>query len=207
MARARVVSLKAVRLTVGRAPCQRSPVPVREREDARRRFEEFARNHQAALEAFAGKLCGHPADARDLVQDTFERALRGFDSLADGTHERAWLFTILHHLFIDRCRRRTREPAMQTLDPEAPELAQPDPEPEPQSAPAWTQLSLQDVRAALAELDEGFRTVYQLHAIEGHGYSVIAERLGIPVNTVGTRLARARKKLRAILARRAGEPR
>ena len=60
---------------------------------------QLAREHRDALYAFALTLCGEPAEASDLVQDTFERALRRLDSLRPETNARAWLCTILHHLF------------------------------------------------------------------------------------------------------------
>jgi RNA polymerase sigma-70 factor (ECF subfamily) len=155
----------------------------------------LVRDHQPALQAFALKLCGNPPDAHDLVQDTFERALRNFASLTPGTNERAWLFTILHHLFIDRCRRKKRDPASANVA----ELDLPASEPEP--PPSWTRLSAVEVRAAVAQLDDEFRRVYELHAIEGKSYQEIAQSLSIPQNTVGTRLLRARKKLKSILER------
>jgi len=153
----------------------------------------LVRDHQPSLQAFALKLCGNPADAHDLVQDTFERALRNHHALEPGTHTRAWLFTILHHLFIDRCRRRKRDPA--SADVAALDL----PAVEPEPPPRWTRLGATEVRAAVAQLDEEFRRVYELHALEGRSYQEIAAALSIPQNTVGTRLLRARKKLKSIL--------
>jgi RNA polymerase sigma-70 factor (ECF subfamily) len=153
----------------------------------------LVRDHQPALHAFALKLCGNPADAHDLVQDTFERALRNLGALKEGTNERAWLFTILHNLFIDRCRRKKRDPAAANVD----EVELPAGEPEP--PPGWTSLGAADVRAAVAQLDDEFRRVYELHALDGRSYQEIAATLGIPQNTVGTRLLRARKKLKSIL--------
>ena len=70
----------------------------------RQRFDAFAREHEAVLRATALRLCRDVSDARDLVQDTFERALRGFHTWRPDTDGRAWLMRILHNLFIDRCR-------------------------------------------------------------------------------------------------------
>jgi RNA polymerase sigma-70 factor (ECF subfamily) len=155
----------------------------------------LVRDHQPALEAFALKLCGNPPDAHDLVQDTFERALRNLAALSPGTNERAWLFTILHNLFIDRCRRKKRDPAQANVA----ELDLPAPG-EPEPPPDWTRLGAAEVRAAVAQLEEEFCRVYELH-IEGRSYQEIAAALAIPQNTVGTRLLRARKKLKSILER------
>jgi RNA polymerase sigma-70 factor (ECF subfamily) len=156
-------------------------------------FERLVREHESALLAFATRLAGSPADARDLVQDTLERALGRFDAFTPGTNARAWLFTILHRAFIDRCRRRTVEKRADSIDDV--QLAAPDPVPPPR----WASISAEQLAHAVSQLDEEFRSVYRMHAVESLSYQEIAARLAIPQNTVGTRLARARKKLRAIL--------
>jgi RNA polymerase sigma-70 factor (ECF subfamily) len=161
--------------------------------DSRRAFGAVVREHQAALQAMAIRLCGSSADARDLVQDTQERAFRRFDTFEPGTNCRAWLFTILHRTFIDRCRRRAHEGGATCLDDV--DVAAP----EPEAPPPWASISGQQLAQAIASLEDSFRTVYVLHAVESLSYQQIAERLGLPVNTVGTRLARARRKLRASL--------
>lgn len=156
-------------------------------------FHRRLREHELALRALATRLCRSPADAGDLVQDTYERALRRRAQYEPGTNLRAWLCTILHHLFLDRCRARSRGPTHAPLD----ELVLP--APEPASEPAWAALTRDDVVAAVGRLDPEFRSVYQLHTLEGVPYQEIAARLGIPKATVGTRLARARRKLRDLL--------
>jgi RNA polymerase sigma-70 factor (ECF subfamily) len=171
-------------------------VSVPDRRGAQR-LDVLAREHQAALLAFALKLCSSADDARDLVQDTFERALRAEATGAVHGNERAWLFTVLHHLFIDRCRRRARAPQLTNIE-DVNVTAR-----EPEAPPAWTALSVADVRAALDELDPEFQDAYRLHALDGLGYVEIAAKLGVPVNTIGTRIMRARRKLRTILQARA----
>jgi RNA polymerase sigma-70 factor (ECF subfamily) len=155
-------------------------------------FDAIAREHMPAVQAFALRLCGTQADAHDLAQDCLERALRRFHTLAPGSNARAWMLTILHNAFIDRCRRRTAEKRADDID--AHELSAP----EPAEPPAWTRVTAEDLHAAVARLDEEFRAVYRLH-VEGRSYQEIASQLGIPVNTVGTRLSRARAKLRTLL--------
>jgi RNA polymerase sigma-70 factor (ECF subfamily) len=157
---------------------------------AERTIDAWAREHQAALYAFALKLCGRADDAHDLVQDTFERALKS-DVAPESA--RAWLFSVLHHLFVDRHRQRARRPEHTSID----EVVVAAREPEP--PPAWTALSEAEVRAAVAELDAEFREAYRLHALEGLGYAEIGKRLGVPTSTVGTRIMRARRKLKTIL--------
>jgi RNA polymerase sigma-70 factor (ECF subfamily) len=167
---------------------------VNERPRARR-FDEFARTHEPMLYAMALKLCANPADARDLVQDTFERALKAWATLPEGSNERGWVVTILHNLFIDLCRKRKREPRTEDVH-EVPVAA---PEASP-TAPAWLDITPEQVRGALGSLGAEFRAVYQLHTVEGKSYKEIAAQLDIPIATVGTRLIRARRKLREILA-------
>ncbi len=158
-------------------------------------FESFAREHEAVLLSVAVRLCGNATDARDLVQDTFERGLKSFDRFVPGTNGRGWLLTILHNLFVDRCRQLRRE-RRADVEPEALEL----PGAEEEPAPAWGAITPEQVELALQKLSPEFREVYRLHALEGRSYTEIAERLRIPKATVGTRLIRARRRLKALLA-------
>lgn len=133
------------------------------------------------------------------MQDTLERALRRFDALKPDSNVRAWLFTILHNAFIDRCRKDGGEPRGTPIDEV--DIAAPDPAP----PPAWTAVTAEQLGAAIGELEEEFRVVYRMHALDGRSYQEISAALDIPQNTVGTRLARARRKLRTILVRVAGD--
>jgi RNA polymerase sigma-70 factor (ECF subfamily) len=161
------------------------------------RARQLANTHHAALEAFAMKLCRNRSDARDLVQDTFERALATLQSGVSIVNERSWLYTVLQNLFLERLRRAKRQPAASDVDVASDVVAPPRAEP----APAWLDLTRADLDAAVAQLEPEFRDVYRMHSFEGRAYTEIAAALGIPQNTVGTRLLRARKKLREILER------
>lgn len=156
-------------------------------------LESLVREHQSALFATALRLSGNPTDAQDLVQDTFERAHRKADQFVAGTQARAWLVTILHHLFIDRCRRNRREQTTE-LAPELELASEPAAE-----EPAWSTITSAQVQAALERINPDFRAVYRLHALEGRSYQEIAQALEIPKATVGTRLARARTRLKELL--------
>lgn len=162
-------------------------------------FNALVRPHEAWLRALALRLTRAPADAQDLVQDTLERALRAWDTFDQSTNVRAWLAAILNNLFIDRCRKGTRAAAAVELEDVAHRVAAVDPDPEP----TWATLDERDVRAALAHVQADFAAVFSLH-LDGASYQDIAERLGIPRATVGTRLLRARKQLREVLSRRLG---
>jgi RNA polymerase sigma-70 factor, ECF subfamily len=131
-------------------------------------------------------------DAEDLVQDTFERALRNLHQFQPGTNIRMWLFRIMYNLFVDKRRRRHAEPRNDNVEPA--DLAAPEPDPlEP-----WEHIDHDKVTATLAHLEPQFRDVLELHLVS-QTYREIGATLGIPPGTVGTRLLRARHKLRDIL--------
>jgi RNA polymerase sigma-70 factor (ECF subfamily) len=150
------------------------------------------REHEALLTAIARRLCANRADAADLVQDTYERALRGWDHYADRGTLRSWLVTILNNLFVDRCRKARRAPRSESI--ETIEIAAAEPPP----PPPWAAVTGADIQAALATIGPEFRGVYELFAA-GRSYEEIAAELQIPKSTVGTRLIRARRRLKAAL--------
>lgn len=158
-------------------------------------MEVALRAHQPALLLLAERLCQNRPDAHDLVQDTFERALRAWRRLPPGANIRAWLAAILNNLFIDRRRRALRAPRVHTIgNIEVPA-------PEARATPVWKEVTAEQVRAAIVELEDPFRCAYELHAFGGRSYREIADVLGIPTSTVGTRLLRARRMLRLLLLR------
>lgn len=163
-------------------------------------FDAAVRPHASWLHSLALRLTRSPADAADLVQDTLERALGAFDRLRPDTNHRAWLATILNNLFLDRCRGQARAGGRVTLDDVAPTLSAAPTD----AAPSWRELGEADVRAAVHELPAEFREVFELH-LDGLGYQAIADALGIPRPTVGTRLLRARKRVRELLQARLQE--
>jgi RNA polymerase sigma-70 factor (ECF subfamily) len=163
---------------------------------------EIGQQYETVLYSRALRLVRSPSDAWDLVQDTFEHALRGYGSFQPGSNLRVWLMTIMHHLFIDRCRKKAREPRAEPIDEDVMASI----EPELSAAPEWATVSDQQVSDALAQLESPFREVYQLRLVDNCSYEEIAERLLIPRSTVGTRLMRARKKLRQTLLRNASPP-
>jgi RNA polymerase sigma-70 factor (ECF subfamily) len=146
------------------------------------------------LFALARRMCASEADAADVVQDSLESALMAGDRLHAVENLQAWLVTILHRRMIDLFRRRDRE---QLGDPpEEPAVTQEAPVAD---APRWASVDAEQLRAAVDRLDPEFRKAFVLHAFERRSYKEIAIALGIPLNTVGTRLLRARRKLRVLL--------
>ena len=164
-----------------------------ERSDVRRELAAVARDIEPSLYRVALQLCGNVADARDLVQDTFERALRNVSSYRAGSNPRAWLTRILRNLFIDRCRKRNARPRRESLDHVVVIAREPEPE------PVWAALDGNDLKRAASRLKPEFRTIFEMRTYENKSYDEIARQLGIPRATVATRLRRARKKLRAHL--------
>jgi RNA polymerase sigma-70 factor (ECF subfamily) len=153
------------------------------------------REAEPLLRSIARRLCRDDHDADDLVQDTFEHALRAdADAAAARANPRGYLVVILKHLFIDRCRALARQP-IAALGDDAQHVAE----------PAWSRVSIADVRAALEEIDAEYRRVYEMHVFEQRSYEDIALQLGIQRLTVGSRLTRARQRLRAVLCRKLGE--
>jgi RNA polymerase sigma-70 factor (ECF subfamily) len=158
-------------------------------------FERLIRPLLRDLHLRARGLCPSSADAQDLVQDTLERALRKFGRFQPGSDVRAWLFTILSHLFIDRWRRDRRAPIDPLPAHELEQVAAPD----PASPGAWEVVDDAHVRTALATVQQPFREVLELRLRQRCSYREISQRLRIPVATVGTRIQRGRSHLRQAL--------
>jgi RNA polymerase sigma-70 factor, ECF subfamily len=163
---------------------------------AERDFDALVLPLRSALLARAYILERSRGEALDLVQDTLERALRGFHQFQPGTNVRRWLFRIMHNVFVDQYRRRAREQGCTPIDEL--ELAAP----EPESTSLWENLGGHDLQTLLSGLEPPFRQVVELHFFEERSYEDIGKSLRIPTATVGTRLLRARKKLRGLVVMR-----
>ena len=145
------------------------------------------------LRAVARNLVRDTAEVEDLVQDVYERALRSVDRDDLGANPRGWMVTILHNLHIDRCRQRARMQPHVPCDDVVIAL------PEDREPPIWSAITIDDVRRAAARLPDELRDVYRMFALDGRSYVEIADALGIPKATVGTRLSRARGRLKQLL--------
>jgi RNA polymerase sigma-70 factor (ECF subfamily) len=151
---------------------------------------EEALAHLDALYRVARRLTGGDERARDLVQDTFIRALAAQDQFERGTNLRAWLFRILRNAHVDDRRRARVAPF---VDGEAPRPATPSDVEQVKSAVA------DDVERALASLGPDARTIILLD-LEGFTETELARVLDCPVGTIKSRLSRARAALRERLA-------
>ena len=140
------------------------------------------------LRRYARALVGDRASADDLVQDTLERAWAKLHLYRRGTDLRAWLFTVMHNVHVNKVRSaRATDP----LEDEMPELAQ--------RAAQGDALVVRDLDRAIARLPAEQRTVLLLVALEEMSYDQVARALGIPIGTVMSRLSRAREKLRTMM--------
>ena len=152
--------------------------------------------HEKSLLRRARRLVGHEADARDLVQETLERALRTFHAFRPGTAVWAWLRTIMNSVWIDGWRRR--QAAAKICHLPSVDMAAYEPEQPANDGPDDEEV-LQRLPAAIAQLPPIFREVLELRLQANRSYGEISDLLGIPTRTVGTRILRARRQLRAIL--------
>jgi RNA polymerase sigma-70 factor (ECF subfamily) len=151
-------------------------------------------------------MTNNPADAEDLVQETYMKAWRFWESFESGTNIKAWLFRILKNSYINRYRKEVREPDSVEYD-DAYSMSDATPEANAGRGIAFDTMLDDEITSALAALPVEFRTVVILCDIEGLTYEEVAEFMETPLGTVRSRLHRGRKLLRMSLedyARRRG---
>jgi RNA polymerase sigma-70 factor (ECF subfamily) len=165
-------------------------------------FAEQAMPYMSALYAAAMRMTRNPADAEDLLQETYLRAYRGFEGFREGTNLKAWLYRILTNTFINTYRAKKRRPDQVELDDvedfflyrrlgglEAADAAR--------STETEVLESIPDseVKDALESIPEQFRMAVILADVEGFSYKEIAEILDVPIGTVMSRIHRGRRAL------------
>ena len=170
---------------------------------AREDFTNDAMQYAPQLFATALRMTRNKADAEDLVQETFLKGWRAFDSYQQGTNLRAWLFRIMTNTFINKYNSQQRRPQETELD-EVEELflfrrmgafdqSKMSQSAEDQMLELFTD---DEVKNAIESLPETFRIPVLLSDLEGFSYKEIAEIVGVPAGTVMSRLHRGRKQLR-----------
>jgi RNA polymerase sigma-70 factor, ECF subfamily len=165
-------------------------------------FEKLAVPLLDGLYNFACWLSGNPDEARDLVQETFLKSLRGFGSFREGTNFRAWMYRILRNTFLTSRTGLERRNTQQEEEEGFAELAV------SQETPELSLIRRADtelVQAAIAQLAPIFQEVILLADMEEMRYQEIAETLDIPIGTVMSRLARARKQVRGYIVAALGQ--
>jgi RNA polymerase sigma-70 factor (ECF subfamily) len=175
-------------------------------------FAELAMPYMSPLYSAALRMTRNPADAEDLVQETYLRAYRGFGGFREGTNLKAWLYKILTNTFINTYRAKKRRPEEIDLDDNEDfflfrrlgglEAADASRTPESQ---VLDYIPDEVVKQALEALPEQFRMAVLLADVEGFSYKEIAEIMDVPIGTVMSRLHRGRKQLQKSLWEFAGE--
>ncbi|QRV02484.1 sigma-70 family RNA polymerase sigma factor [Arcanobacterium phocisimile] len=179
-------------------------VSVQDRKLLSHQFEEQALPLLDQLYGAALRLTRNPADAEDLVQETYAKAFAAFHQYKQGTNLKAWLYRILNNAFISNYRKAQRRPkeadadqvedwqeyAASTHDSRGLMSAE---------AEVLERLPDSEIKEALEQLSDDRRTVVYLADIEGFSYQEIADIVGVPIGTVMSRLHRGRTQLREIL--------
>jgi len=166
------------------------------------RFADQAMEHMPSLYTAALRMTRNPADAEDLVQETYLKAYRGFGGFTEGTNLKAWLYRILTNTYINIYRAKKRRPEETDVEDfeslylyhrlSASEGASAGRSAEEQVLDRFTEAEVKD---AIEALPEQFRMAVILGDVEGFSYKEMAEILDVPIGTVMSRLHRGRRAL------------
>jgi RNA polymerase sigma-70 factor (ECF subfamily) len=174
-------------------------------QDPRAQFEEQALPFMDQLYAAAMRMTRNPADAADLVQETFVKAFASWKTFTQGTNLKAWLYRILTNTYINTYRKKQREPYQGTIDDlEDWQLGGAESTTATSSrsaeAEAIDHMPASVVKDALQSIPEDFRLAVYLADVEGFAYQEIADIMKTTIGTVMSRLHRGRRMLRELLS-------
>lgn len=169
-------------------------------------FERDAMEFAPQLYSAALRMTRNPADAEDVVQETFLKAYRAYDSFQEGTNLRAWLYRILTNTYINRYRKQQRRPNEVDLG-EVEDLylykrvnaSQTGDSSRSAEVEVLELFGEEEITSAVDDLPEHFRLPVLLADVQGFSYKEIAEMLDVPIGTVMSRLHRGRKQLQKTL--------
>jgi RNA polymerase sigma-70 factor (ECF subfamily) len=164
-------------------------------------FGQAALEHIDSLYAYAMTFTHDKTEAEDLVQETYLRAVRGLGQLVPNSNLKSWLFVIMRNAWLNQVRHLRSGPRFIELDGEETDPGQrTDHRVSDPHVIYIRKLEREEIRAAIDNLPGLYREIIVLRDVEGFSYKEIATMLGCPAGTVMSRLGRARKKLRGLLA-------
>ena len=169
-------------------------------------FADSAMEHMSALYSAALRMTRNPADAEDLLQETYLKAYRSYGTFQEGTNLKAWLYRILTNTYINAYRAKKRRPEQTDVEDVEDlylyhrlgglEAAAAGRSAEEEVLERFTD---DDVKSALESLPDNFRMAVLLADVEGFSYKEIAEIMDVPIGTVMSRLHRGRRALQKAL--------